>query len=162
MSIDVDVKVTTEDSRLGASDIEELLQDVCRAALLSLGWQRAEVSFLVTDDADIRELNREYRGKDAATDVLSFPLYAADPHHLLEPQSVAGQGTASLGDVVISLTRASEQAAEYDHPVRRELAFLAVHGLLHLLGYDHHDEEDRRAMRQREEKILSSLGLERR
>lgn len=124
------------------------------------GVARGYVSVLLTDDAGIRELNKAYRGVDDATDVLSFPQIdwdgdeeAADEHPPEFPRV--------LGDVVISCERAAAQAVAYGHDLRRELAFLAVHGLLHLLGYDHIAEEDRLRMRGQEEAILASLGLTR-
>lgn len=106
----------------------------------------AEVSVTFTDDEKIRVLNREHRGKDTATDVLSFPM---NEKHL-------------LGDVVISLERAAAQAELYGHTFERETAFLTVHSMLHLLGYDHEkSEEDERDMFARQEIILDLMGLKR-
>lgn len=106
----------------------------------------AEVSVTFTDDEKIRALNREHRGKDTATDVLSFPM---NEKHL-------------LGDVVISLERAAAQAELYGHTFERETAFLTVHSMLHLLGYDHEkSEEDERDMFARQEIILDLMGLKR-
>src|SRR5690606_21198778 len=111
-------------------------------------------------DEEIRVLNRDYRGKDAPTDVLSFPLW--------EPEEVADirahperypERPLLVGDVVISVETAARQAEEYGHGLERELAYLCVHGMLHLLGYDHEDEAARAAMRAREEAILTELGL---
>lgn len=119
----------------------------------------AEVSLVFVDDARIRELNREYRKKDTPTDVLSFPLYEfAAPGEL---QGAEEDEVYLLGDVVISLDTAIRQAEEYGHSLHREVAFLFTHGLLHLLGYDHDDEEKRRVMREAEEKYLSEVGLSR-
>ena len=92
----------------------------------------AEISLTYVDNEGIRELNRTYRDKDAATDVLSFPLY--DFHGGETP---LGDGRVELGDIVLSLERAREQAAELGHSYEREAAFLCVHSVLHLLGYDH-------------------------
>ncbi len=103
-----------------------------------------EVSILITNNAEIQGLNAEYRGKDVATDVLSFPM---DEEY--------------LGDIAISMDKVFEQAEEYGHSPERELAFLVVHGTLHLLGYDHIEEEDRVLMRKREEEILNDLGIRR-
>lgn len=107
---------------------------------------RAEVSVTFTDDEHIRALNREYRDKDASTDVLSFPM---DSH-------------GTLGDVVISTDHALAQAREYGHAIERELAFLTVHSMLHLLGYDHESgEEDEKRMFSAQEEILTNMGLKR-
>lgn len=113
----------------------------------------------ITDDDRIHELNREYRGVDAPTDVLSFPLEPTESESVafvLPPGAVR-----HLGDLVISWPRAVAQAAEYGHSVEREAAYLAVHGLLHLLGYDHERPDEARIMRGREETILTPLGLTR-
>lgn len=107
---------------------------------------KAEVSVTLSDDEKIRRLNRDYRGKDAPTDVLSFPM----------------DETGMLGDIVLSLERAARQAELYGHSFERETAFLTVHSMLHLLGYDHEtSDEDRRKMFSRQEDILSVLKLKR-
>ncbi|MBI2938951.1 MAG: rRNA maturation RNase YbeY [Chloroflexi bacterium] len=111
-----------------------------------------EIGLTVTDDDGIRALNREYRGLDAPTDVLSFPLEGGTGEFV----TPAGQAR-QLGDVVISYPRAEAQAGEYGHSRERELAYLAVHGVLHLLGYDHETEADRARMREREEAALHDL-----
>ncbi len=120
------------------------------------------VGLIVTNDEGIREMNREYRGINAATDVLSFPLQEYEsPEH---PKVVFPQPPdepLSLGDIVLSYPRAVEQAREYGHSLERELAFLLVHGVMHLLGYDHEDLAQTDQMRQEEEKVLQSLGLTR-
>ena len=109
----------------------------------------AEVSLSFVDNETIRGLNDQYRGIDEPTDVLSFPQ---DDDLPLELPYI-------LGDIVISLERAAEQAQEYGHGLEREVLYLAVHGLLHLIGYDHQTEEDKSAMRAREEEVLAKLGL---
>lgn len=109
---------------------------------------RGDVSVLITDNEGIRELNRDFRNIDSATDVLSFP---------------AGEEfeseTAMLGDIAISLPRAEEQAEEYGHSLERELAFLTTHGMLHLLGYDHMNAEDETEMRRLQTKILTEMEI---
>ncbi|KYZ77030.1 rRNA maturation RNase YbeY [Anaerosporomusa subterranea] len=115
---------------------------------------QTEVSILFTDNATIHSLNRDYRGKDMPTDVLSFALNEGD-----EPTIIDGPPENLLGDIIISLEKAAEQAAEYGHSLEREVAFLTLHGLLHLLGYDHETEDDRAEMRQEEEAVLGLLGI---
>ncbi|MBE6679356.1 MAG: rRNA maturation RNase YbeY [Ruminococcaceae bacterium] len=115
------------------------------------------VSLTYTDNDGIRELNREYRNKDSATDVLSFPMFDI----LNEEIYVLDGAAAELGDIVISLERAAEQAEEFGHSFEREVAFLSVHSVLHLLGYDHEISEDEdRIMREKQRAVMSALGLE--
>ena len=122
-----------------------------------------EINVLLTDNAGIRELNRTLRDIDRETDVLSFPMFELKPGDKpSEKDADPATGLVPLGDMCISLERAKAQAKEYGHAVRRELAYLAVHSVLHLLGYDHLDEGPMKAqMRVREEAILAGLGLER-
>lgn len=134
-------------------DLLALVERAAQAALLEGGGPgTAEVSVALVDDEYIRRLNRAYRGKDSPTDVLSFAFREGD--------QLPG-GEELLGDVVVSLEAARRQSLDYGHSYEREVAFLVVHGVLHLLGYDHQDEEGRRAMRDREEAVLSRLGLAR-
>lgn len=120
---------------------------------------QAEVSVTFTDDEGIREINREHRDIDAPTDVLSFPMLeegdcTMDVNH--------GTGAVVMGDIVISLERAREQAKEYGHSFTREVAFLTVHSVLHLLGYDHVDsEDDDRLMRAKQNAVLEYMGITR-
>ena len=110
-----------------------------------------EVSLTLTDDEGIHELNREYRGVDRPTDVLSFPQFEADEEI---------EFGVTLGDIVISLPRMAEQAANFGHSQKREFCFLFVHGLLHLLGYDHEISEDEEKLQfGRQQQILDSLGI---
>lgn len=122
-----------------------------------------EISVLVTNDTGIRRVNVDMRGVDAPTDVLSFPMFELSPGDKPAPEDAdPATGLAPLGDMCISLERAKGQAKEYGHSNRRELAYLAVHSVLHLLGYDHLDEGPMKArMRAREEAVMSELGLER-
>lgn len=154
ISADVDV----------AEETKEHLCKVVTAALEAQGVDLpCEISILLTDDAAIREINRDTRGIDAATDVLSFPMFDI-PEGCVpgigcsDPDS----GLVPLGDMCISMERAKAQAEEFGHSVQRELSYLGVHSVLHLLGYDHMDEGEQKArMRAREEAILSSLGITR-
>lgn len=116
----------------------------------------SRVSVTFTDNEGIREKNREFRSIDAPTDVLSFPMYDMKNGDMPE----AGE-ECELGDIVLSLERAAEQAEEFGHPFRREAAFLTVHSVLHLLGYDHVDsEEEEMVMRGKQRDIMKKLGLE--
>ena len=115
------------------------------------------LSLTYTDNDRIRELNREYRNKDAATDVLSFPMFDPDTEEIYALDGTA----AELGDIVISLERAKEQAEEFGHSFEREAAFLCVHSVLHLLGYDHErSEEEDELMREKQRNVMSALGLD--
>ena len=127
------------------------------ATLAYEGYEpECELSVTFTDNEGIRAVNKEYRNIDKATDVLSFPL--TDFEGGDEPP--ADEPTVSLGDIVISLQRADEQAKEFGHSFEREVAFLSVHSTLHLLGYDHElSEEDDADMRRRQREILESMGL---
>ena len=138
------------------------IRKVIRTALAAEGVEfPCEVDVLVTGDAEIRELNREARQVDRSTDVLSFPAFDLRPGELPGPEDAdPGTGRVPLGDVMISMEHVEAQAKEYGHSVRRELAYLTVHSVLHLLGYDHMDEGPmKRQMREREENILGELGI---
>ena len=116
-----------------------------------------EVSVTFTDNDGIRELNKAYRNKDSATDVLSFPMYdfkAGEKPEFGFP--------AELGDIVISLERADEQSKQFGHSMKREVSFLTVHSVLHLLGYDHElSEEDEKDMFRRQDEIMEILKISR-
>lgn len=136
-----------------------LLNKAVREAIrLSDGSEEAEVSLMLVDDRRIHALNKEYRGVDRPTDVLSFALQE-------ETEEEAAFGfefeDEMLGDIIISVERARMQAEEYGHSLEREIAYLAVHGTLHLLGYDHEAELDKEEMRRKEEEVMACLGLER-
>ena len=140
------------------------LRRVVRTALAVEGVDfPCEVDILVTSDAEIHALNREARQVDRPTDVLSFPAFDLKPGELPGPEDAdPGSGLVPLGDMMISMERVAAQAKEYGHSNRRELAYLTVHSVLHLLGYDHVDEGPMKAqMRAREEAILEELGIRR-
>ncbi len=115
-----------------------------------------EVSIVLCDDPYIHALNRDYRGKDQPTDVLSFALNEGEAEQIID-----GPAENLLGDIIISLDTAACQAEEYGHSLEREIAYLTVHGMLHLLGYDHEEEADKCEMRTEEEHILELLGIKR-
>lgn len=116
------------------------------------------VSVTFTDDDKIREINRDFRGIDAPTDVLSFPQY--DPDELYGGALSSGEPVL-LGDIVLSLERARAQSIEYGHSYVREVAFLCAHSMLHLLGYDHIEKEDELEMRRLQDEILEIMGISR-
>ena len=123
----------------------------------------AEIDVTVVDADSIRQLNAEYRGKDAVTDVLSFPMYEfynGTPQEELDAEP--DTGCVMLGDMILCYTRAVEQAAQFGHSPARECGYLTTHSVLHLLGYDHErNDEDTRLMRGKEEGNLAFLGLTR-
>ena len=141
-----------------------LIRRVIRTALAQQGVDLpCEVDVLLTDDAGIREINRQMRGVDRATDVLSFPELELRCGQVPTAQDAdPGTGLIPLGDMALSVERAAAQAEEYGHSRRREIAYLTVHSVLHLLGYDHMDEGEMKAqMRRQEEAILALLGISR-
>lgn len=146
----------------GGEGFLELLQKVICAALDAEGVDvPCEVNVLITDDGQIHAINLEQRGVDRPTDVLSFPMFDLLPGEKPE-EAWADPDTqlVPLGDMVISLERCSAQAQEFGHSLQRELSYLAVHSVLHLLGYDHMDEGPMKAqMREREEIILNGMGI---
>ncbi len=145
-------------------DVRPFLRKVIQIALDAEGVEiPCEVNVLVTGDAGIRQINLDMRQVDASTDVLSFPMFDLAPGDKpSEEDADPATGLVPLGDMCISLERAKAQAEEYGHPIDRELAYLAVHSVLHLLGYDHLDEGPMKVqMREREEAVMAELGLER-
>ena len=139
-----------------------LIRKVIRTALAAEGVDfPCEVDVLLTNDSGIHAINREMRQVDRPTDVLSFPEFDLTPGQLPGAEDAdPGTGLVPLGDMVISMEHVAAQAKEYGHSNRRELAYLVVHSVLHLLGYDHLDEGPQKArMRAREEAILGELGI---
>lgn len=135
---------------------ESLIEEMLRAADVVgevYDVDTAELSITLTDDEHIHALNREYRGVDRATDVLSFAFRESD-----EPE-VVNEAFEVLGEVVISLERARAQAQEFGHSFLREVIFLEVHGLLHLLGYDHMQDDERQEMEAEQRFIMGKLGI---
>lgn len=116
----------------------------------------AEVSVTFVNNEEIQEINRDYRNLDKPTDVISFALEETSDD---EVEIVGEDLPVVLGDIIISVERAKEQAADYNHSYERELGFLAVHGFLHLLGYDHMTKEDEKIMFQKQEEILGEFNL---
>ena len=140
---------------------EELLQKMTEAAeyavesenMHNLDKKRCEISVTFVDLDEIHELNKQYRGVDKATDVLSFPQFDDLEEEIPEVCEIC------LGDVVICEQKAREQAEEFGHSFERELVYLFTHSVLHLLGYDHMEDDEKKAMREREEEIMKQIGL---
>ena len=122
-----------------------------------------EISVMLTDNEEIRTLNKLHRNIDRATDVLSFPMFEYDEAGNIQEEfaELNETGEVCLGDIVISLERAAEQAEEYGHSYEREIGFLTVHSMLHLLGYDHMTPEEEKEMFGYQEEILKVMGLRR-
>lgn len=125
-------------------EMKELIKKLSQK-VLELEEVDKEVSIALVDNEYIKELNNKYRNKDEATDVLSFPQEDED----------------LLGDIIISIPRAREQAEEYNHSLAREIGFLTVHGMFHLTGYDHHQQDEKEEMRAKEEEVLAQFNLTR-
>lgn len=151
--------VTLENNQEKVSIPEALEADLTKAmnvvAELEALFPQTEVDITLVDDAAIHELNRTYRGIDRPTDVLSFALDEGEE----EPEVDDDEIEHLLGDVIISAPTAVRQGEEYGHGLEREMTYLAVHGMLHLLGYDHMEEKDKLIMRKREEEVLRRLDL---
>lgn len=155
----IEIFLSNEQEKLAPpADIEQLIEQCTRAALEEEEISEdAQVSVTLVDNEAIREINREHRDIDRATDVLSFPLCDEDSFDT-DPET----GAILLGDIVISLERAQEQADEYGHSYRREVAFLITHSLFHLLGYDHvNGEDEEKLMFAKQDKVLDKLGITR-
>lgn len=119
------------------------------------------ISITLTSPTIIRKLNNEYRSIDKETDVLSFPMFEKNEIDKIVKNKEKQIVKETIGDIIISVERVKEQAKEYGHSFERELSYILVHGFYHLMGYDHIEEEDKKEMRSKEEKILSELKIER-
>lgn len=152
-------------------DYKELLQSVIEEALQQENCPyECEINLTLMENEGIRRVNQEFRELDVPTDVLSFPMVEYETpgdFSVLETPGAKNMyfnldsGELLLGDIVISLERGKEQAEEYGHSLERELAFLTAHSMLHLMGYDHMEEDEREVMEKKQENILQSLGITR-
>ncbi len=121
---------------------------------------KLSITIILTTPENIRKINKEYRNIDKATDVLSFPIFEKDElSQKLQENDFTYEDM--LGDIMISMERVKEQAQEYEHSFEREFSYMLVHGFYHLMGYDHIQEEDKKIMRPKEEKILKDLKMDR-
>ncbi len=132
---------------------EKDIENICKITFKKLEVKNPTVSITIVDNKKIKEINRDYRNKDSETDVISFAFEESDDYEYPDMRF--------LGEIYISIDKAKSQAEEYGHSLKREICFLTVHGLLHLLGYDHIEEKDRVVMRKLEEEILESYDAKR-
>jgi probable rRNA maturation factor len=159
--------ITIEDGQESVKLLKSQLELIERTALECLAYagldDPCDISIILADDEKIRKLNSEFRDIDAPTDVLSFPMLEMMEGNILYEESDLDMDTGLLllGDIVISLETAERHALEYGHSLERELAFLTSHGVFHLLGYDHADEESGIRMFEMQEEVLSKMGLQR-
>lgn len=141
---------------------EQLIESVIRAALAHEGFEHdCFVSVTLTDNENIRIINNEQRGIDNATDVLSFPVLEFENGEIVENVGDYYEDKLILGDIVLSMERAEEQRIEFGHSFEREMGYLICHSVLHLLGYDHENDDEREVMRSKEEETLETLSLTR-
>lgn len=156
MRLEIDfIDETSEIAAAAQQLVENVLQFAAQKENIQEG---TELSVTFVDNRRIQEINREYRNKDAATDVISFAMEEMGEG---EMKIVGADIPRILGDIIISIERTKEQAIEYGHSFERELGFLALHGLLHLLGYDHMTESDEKVMFTKQKDILDAYGLSR-
>lgn len=154
----LEIDYIDETQELDKETLEVILQLLHVAAKEESVDENSELSLSFVDNNRIHEINREYRGIDRPTDVISFAL----EEQTEEEMDIVGNDLPRvLGDIIISIPKAKEQAEEYGHSFIRELGFLAVHGFLHLLGYDHGTNEEEREMFHKQEEILKEFGLTR-
>lgn len=160
----IDIILENEQNKIEfTSEMKNAVTDVCRTVLDEEQCDfNAQISITITDNDTIREINREQRNIDSVTDVLSFPMIEFDANGNADGEYDMDGDYVLLGDIVISLERAGEQAEEFGHSLLRETAFLTAHSMLHLLGYDHVDDKaGEEIMCRKQEKILSALGITR-
>lgn len=154
----INLENTQEQVALESVVLERLQEGLQAVARLNDLAAEAEVDVTIVDDEEIHELNREYRGMDKPTDVLSFAL-DEDSEDSDEPELLGAPEEHLYGDIIISAETALRQAEEYGHGLERELTYLAVHGMFHLLGYDHMTEAEKAVMRAKEEEALRAINL---
>ena len=141
-----------------------LMETLRKAAAICIGMDNVEVSLSFVSLEEIHELNREYRQVDSPTDVLSFPMFENPDEiqqYAAQMSECGDEDDIPIGDVVICMEKIREQAAEFGHGEERETVYLFTHSILHLLGYDHMTDEDKKEMRQKEEEVMAELSLTR-
>lgn len=150
------MRILYSDEKLLPEGMADIFEEAASLCVENEGMdpEKTEISMSVVSKQQIRELNRIYRGVDRDTDVLSFPMTE-------DFEAAAEQPYIMLGDVVICMEKAKEQAEEYGHTLKREIVYLFVHSVFHLLGYDHMSDDEKAEMRACEEGVMAALGLER-
>ena len=150
----------TQDKLPAEEKLQDLVQKVAETVLESEKFDKnTEISVLFVDNEQIREINNDFRQIDSPTDVLSFPMLDFAGNKVIDNVGDVYLGTVVLGDIVVSLEKAKTQSEEYGHSYEREVGFLVCHSMLHLLGYDHEDDDERAIMREKEEAVLEKIGL---
>lgn len=140
-------------------ELEEVMEKIALDSLQYEGFQEeCEISISIVDNEEIHQINKQFRGIDRPTDVLSFPQLTFEEGEIMDRNE---NGEVVLGDIIISLERAREQAEEYGHSLKREIAFLTAHSMLHLLGYDHMEPEEEKEMFAKQREILELAGIPR-
>ena len=161
MTNEIYIEDVREDGNL-PKDIEKLLEKTVEC---TLSYEKIEmlcfVSISIVEEDEIKEINAQHRGIDKVTDVLSFPVVNLIDGTFTEDAGDFYEGRLILGDVVLCAKRAEEQAEEFGHSLNREMSYLTCHSILHLIGYDHEDEDEREVMRQKEEAVMELLNLKR-
>ncbi len=140
-------------------ELEKVMETIALDSLRYEGFdENCEISISIVDNAEIQQINKQFRNIDRPTDVLSFPMLTFTENEIIEKNE---NGEIVLGDIIISLERAEEQAQEYGHSLKREIAFLTAHSMLHLLGYDHMEPEEEKEMFTKQKEILEAAGIPR-
>ncbi|EGD52547.1 protein of unknown function UPF0054 [Thermoanaerobacter ethanolicus JW 200] len=157
----MNILIDNRQDKVDAINLEELVEKVIKTVLeVEEVIDNVEVSVSFVDNEEIRKLNKYYRGIDKPTDVLSFPLAEfEETYGEVEKIEEDSEEVQPIGDIVISLEKALEQSIEYGHSFEREVAYLTAHSMLHLLGYDHETEEERKIMREKEEEVMARLNI---
>lgn len=150
------IDIRTEDF---PKTLEEVIETIVLDSLRYEGFdENCEVSISIVDNVEIQQINKQFRNIDRPTDVLSFPMLTFAENEIMERNE---NGEIVLGDIIISLERAKEQAEEYGHSLKREIAFLTAHSMLHLLGYDHMEPQEETEMFAKQKAILEAAGIPR-
>lgn len=140
-------------------ELEKVMETIALDSLRYEGFdENCEISISIVDNTEIQQINKQFRNIDRPTDVLSFPMLTFTENEIIEKNE---NGEIVLGDIIISLERAEEQAKEYGHSLKREVAFLTAHSMLHLLGYDHMEPEEEKEMFTKQKEILEAAGIPR-
>ncbi len=158
-------QIYVEDLRENASLTDEMTSLLMNTVTKTLEYEKIDtpcfVSVSIVDSVEIQNLNKEHRGIDSVTDVLSFPVVNLINGSYEEDAGDFFEGRLILGDVVICAERAQEQSEEFGHSIEREMGYLTCHSVLHLIGYDHEDEAEREIMRTKEEAVMEIVNLKR-